>query len=99
MKASIKDDAHSHRRQVFIKEDDIKKLPDVVTIECDGSINSIFFSTDNVMKCFKCGSVGHIAIDYSEPTQEPCATYISEKNAESTNMNTFLHPGKLNDNK
>ncbi|KAL3287337.1 hypothetical protein HHI36_001811 [Cryptolaemus montrouzieri] len=72
MKASIKDDAYSHvtchRRQVFIKEDDIKKLRNVVRIECDGSINSIFFSTDNVMKCFKCGSVGDIAIDCSEPT-------------------------------
>ncbi|KAL3268884.1 hypothetical protein HHI36_007973 [Cryptolaemus montrouzieri] len=61
MKASIKDDPYSHvtchRRQVYIRDEDVKKLPNVIRIQCDGALNSIFFSSDNVIKCFKCGAI------------------------------------------
>lgn len=50
----------SFRRQVYIKPEDIEKLPSVMQIHFDNTVYWIYISTDKV-SCFRCKEEGHLA--------------------------------------
>ena len=64
LKASIAKDLYSHvsshRRQVYVKPDDVHKIPELFKIEHNGLIYYIYSSTD-ILKCFLCNVEGHVA--------------------------------------
>lgn len=64
IKAGISEPGFSHimsfRRQVYIEQDDISKLPESIVIYYDNTSYRIYFSSESI-SCFICKQVGHIA--------------------------------------
>lgn len=64
MKVSISDPGYahveSHRRQVYVKADDVRKIPPMIQYTHDG-IEYYIFAGPEVMRCYKCKKEGHKA--------------------------------------
>lgn len=73
LKASIRDAEYNHvichRRQVYITNDDVNKIPNAIKLKIGNTLNTIFFTTE-IIKCFKCGAIGHIARNCEPTTNE-----------------------------
>ncbi|CAB0029393.1 unnamed protein product [Trichogramma brassicae] len=59
----------SFRRQVYVKANDIEKIPPKLEIEHDGMTYTLYFTTEK-LTCFSCKEEGHIA-KYCRNTEEP----------------------------
>lgn len=76
LKAAINKEGYSHvasfRRQVYIKPDDLDKVPDIFKINYD-DLNYYIYAGTDTLKCFKCNLEGHLARNCTEeasPTSE-----------------------------
>lgn len=64
LRAGIQLEGYTHilsfRRQLFVKAEDIPKMPSSILINYDGTNHCIFISDDQVT-CFSCKMTGHVA--------------------------------------
>lgn len=69
---------YSHRRQVYVKNEDIEKIPKVIRLNFDDTEYYIYSSTD-VLKCFLCNTEGH--------TAKNCVTNLVESDEQQGTLN------------
>lgn len=73
MKVNVREPGYehieSHRRQVFVKEEDISKIPDAINLKHNDIEYFIYIGPD-VLKCFKCNKTGHKAENCLVPDKD-----------------------------
>ncbi|CAI6372689.1 unnamed protein product [Macrosiphum euphorbiae] len=86
LRAGIQLEGYSHilsfRRQLFIKAEDLPKMPSSIFINYDGTNHRIFISDDQVT-CFNCKMTGHVASKC--PHNIESQNYNIENNIEDIN--------------
>ncbi|MBW0560809.1 hypothetical protein O181_100524 [Austropuccinia psidii MF-1] len=96
LKAGIFAEGYDHilsfRRQMYIKYEDIPKLPNSLLISANDSQFRIFFSDDKIT-CFICKSAGHTSLtckksilNNMEISSSPHQTIVSEHNSKPENQ-------------
>jgi hypothetical protein len=74
----------SFRRQMYINDNDIPKLPGSLVINHDETNFRIFF-TDDRITCYTCKTSGHTTLSCKKYTKNPDNNMIKNQSASSTN--------------
>lgn len=94
----------SHRRQVYVKVDDMHKIPGIIQLK-HHNIDFYIYARPDVMRCFKCKKNGHKASNCTTPEQNISNADITQESfpdlpntqtktpdLEPTEVNTFKRP-------
>jgi len=107
LRAGIQLEGYTHilsfRRQLFVKAEDIPKMPSSILINYDGTNHRIFISDDQVT-CFSCKMTGHVAskcpfsIESQTDNIEDCSEPTDLINfIDNTDSNTLTENARNND--
>lgn len=92
----------SHRRQIYVAEDDSAIFPSSLVITFEGEEYRIFISDDKII-CFKCKSEGHVAakcdkIIEKRPTEEQTSSKRPLSPSPVTTPENIGHPINIGEN-
>lgn len=97
----------SFRRQLYVPEESVSKIPDSIVVEFKGERNWIYLSSGNI-KCFQCKEEGHIAkncknVDIANPcnneTIQQAMDTVNENEVSSKDLQSFPPLGQVKPNK
>jgi len=88
MRAGFATEPFSHilsfRRQIYISQDSMSKLPSFITVTIENTTFRIFI-TDDTVTCFQCHQTGHFS---SQCTNKPNSINVTEQT--ETEMETLI---------